>query len=56
MEGGRGFLPWMGVGVATLDGVEGVPTLDRGEGCLPWTGEGGYLPWMGEGVPTLDGG
>ena len=31
------YPPWIG----------GLPTLDGGEG---------YLPWIGEGVPTLDGG
>ena len=44
MDGGEGYLPWMGEGVPTLDG--GVPTLD---------GEG--VPTLdGEGVPTLEGG
>ena len=41
---GEGYLPWMGVGVPTLD-RGGVPTLDRRRG---------YLSWTGEGVPTLD--
>ena len=42
---GRGYLPWMG---------EGVPTLDRiGGTYLEW--ERGYLPQIGEGVPDLDG-
>ena len=31
---GRGYLPWMGEGVPTLDG-EGVPTLDGGRNTYP---------------------
>ena len=61
VQGGGGYLPWMGEGYLLRTGG-GAPTLDRGKGYLPWMGEGvptfirgrGYLPWMGEGVPTLD--
>ena len=44
---GGTYLGWRG---------EGVPTLARGRGYLPWPGGSGYLPWPGEGVPTLAGG
>ena len=58
MGGEEGYLPWMGAGVPTSNGGEGVPTLD-GVRALTLHGGGvpslgGYLPWSGEGVPTLD--
>ena len=46
LDGGSGYLLWMG---------KRVPTLDAGGGTYVEWGRG-YLPWMGEGVPTLDGG
>ena len=58
---GWGDLPWTEEGIPTLDGG-GIPTLNRGRGCLAWIGRGTYLGWgvptldRGEGVPTLDGG
>ena len=45
---GKGYLPWMGGGVLTLDGGE-VPTLGSGRGgVLTLDGEGGTYPgWWG---------
>ena len=63
MDGGREYLPWMGV--PTLDGVReylhwmGGENTYLGWGYLHWMEYlpgWGYLPWMGKGVPTLDGG
>ena len=44
----RGYLPWMGEGVPSLDW--GVTNLGWGRGYLPWTGGCTYLGLWGGGT------
>ena len=39
LDGGRGYLAWMGRGGGTY--LKGIPTLDGGRGYLAWMGRGG---------------